>query len=133
MFYNYKNEEEIGVIPQLNLDKNGIKYKFSEEMVFASYKKDLKVINPIKRSFYFLRELKEDVVEYTCFLRVNKKSFLISYYDDSMKAKVLQYQYDGEALKLIGFIRGAGINLAITNNGTLIYSQVTCAKMIENA
>ena len=102
-------------------------------MVFASYKKDLKVINPIKRSFYFLRELKEDVVEYTCFLRVNKKSFLISYYYDSMKAKVLQYQYDGEALKLIGFITGAGINLVITNNGTLIYSQVTCAKMIENA
>ena len=133
MFYNYKNEEEIGVIPQLNLDKNGIKYKFSEEMVFASYKKDLKVINPIKRSFYFLRELKEDVVEYTCFLRVNKKSFLISYYYDSMKAKVLQYQYDGEALKLIGFIRGAGINLAITNNGTLIYSQVTCSKMVENS
>ena len=133
MFYNYKNEEEIGVIPRLNLDKNGIKYKFSEEMVFASYKKDLKVINPIKRSFYFLRELKEDVVEYTCFLRVNKKSFLISYYYDSMKAKVLQYQYDGEALKLIGFIRGAGINLAITNNGTLIYSQVTCAKMIEDS
>ena len=133
MFYNYKNEEEIGVIPQLNLDKNGIKYKFSEEMVFASYKKDLIVINPIKRTFYFLRELKEDVVEYTCFLRVNKKSFLISYYYDSMKAKVLQYQYDGEALKLIGFIRGAGINMAITNNGTLIYSQVTCAKMIENS
>ena len=133
MFYNYKNEEEIGVIPRLNLDKNGIKYKFSEEMVFASYKKDLKVINPIKRSFYFLRELKEDVVEYTCFLRVNKKSFLISYYYDSMKAKVLQYQYDGEALKLIGFIRGAGINLAITNNGTLIYSQVTCSKMVENS
>ena len=132
MFYNYKNEEEIGVIPQLNLDKNGIKYKFSEEMVFASYKKDLIVINPIKRTFYFLRELKEDVFEYTCFLRVNKKSFLISYYYDSMKAKVLQYQYDGEALKLIGFIRGAGINLAITNNGTLIYSQVTCSKMIEN-
>lgn len=133
MFYNYKNEEEIGVITQLNLDKNGIKYKFSEEMVFASYKKDLIVINPIKRSFYFLRELKEDVVEYTCFLRVNKKSFLISYYYDSMKAKVLQYQYDGEALKLIGFIRGAGINSAITNNGTLIYSQVTCSKMIENS
>ena len=41
VFYNYKNEEEIWVIPQLNLDKNGIKYKFSEEMVFASYKKIL--------------------------------------------------------------------------------------------
>ena len=81
--------------------------------------------------FYFLRELKEDVVEYRCFLRVNKKSFLISYYD-SMKTKVLQYQYDGKALKLIGFIKGAGLNLAITNNDTLIYSQVTCAKMIEN-
>ena len=49
-----------------------------------------------------------------------------------MKTKVLQYQYDGKALKLIGFIKGAGLNLAITNNDTLIYSQVTCAKMIEN-
>lgn len=50
-----------------------------------------------------------------------------------MKAKVLQYQYDGEALKLIGFITGEGINLEITNNCTLIYSQLTCAKMIENS
>ena len=87
---------------------------------------------PYKKNFFFLRELKEDVVEYLCFLCVNKKSFLISY-QDSMKTKVLQYQYDGEALKLIGFITGVGINLVITNNGTLIYSQITCAKMIENS
>ena len=95
-------------------------------------KKELIVINPIKRTFDFLRELQEDVVEYRCFLRVNKKSFLISYFDSNI-TKVLQYQYKGEALKLIGCIKGAGINLAITNNGTLIYSQVMFAKMLEKA
>ena len=44
-----------------------------------------------------------------------------------MKTKVLQYQYDGEALKLIGFITGAGINLVITNNygdRNLIHSKI---------